>query len=215
MMQHVDIEREILEMFEENTGFGLDYIENEHLTTIATSQTMPKEDNLTQFTNPQTKAKLLYCFALSVIRLKPKISTSSAFTTIELPLLPYHKKTLEKLLKLLIHAITILNITYRMKDKNGIFQSTKEDYINALELMKDLSQLYHEKRTNFDKELISLLSGKYKPTDIFTRKDLEKLFGYSKSNIKNIARYLENRQIIRKINNNRHRGYKYQIAVNQ
>lgn len=217
-----DIQKEVEELFEKSswhsTGIHSIFERQEVRWVRATpsgihhSQKVYIGKNKIAITNPSKKVKELFDYALSVVRLNPTASTINPYKNIELPLLGHHKKLLEKLLQLLIHANTILNINYRMKEKNGCYQSSREDYVNALVLIKDLAELYSERRSTYEHELISILQSEYKENEFFTRKELENVFGYCKTQTHRIIKILEERNIIIKAGGSKNRGYKYKLV---
>lgn len=161
---------------------------------------------------PERIKKYLTEFYLSVIRMYPDIRTESPFRRIDLPVLENHRKQLQKLLEMLTHAHTVLNSIYRLKDERGIYQGTREDYVNALSMLKPLAKLYKSHRSELEKDITALIRGFYKPGELFTRRELGEVLNYSKTHTTRIIKLLEERGSIVKAGGFKNKGYQYMLT---
>lgn len=161
---------------------------------------------------PERVRKYLTEFYFSVIRMYPDIRTESPFTRIDLPVLEGHRKQLNELLEMLTHAHTVLNITYRQKDKSGIYMSTREDYVNALSMLKPLAQLYKSHRNKIENDIIALIKQFCRPGELFTRRELGEVLNYSKTHTTRIIKLLEERGLIVRAGGFKNTGYKFMLT---
>jgi len=161
---------------------------------------------------PERIKKYLTEFYISVIRMYPDTRTESPFRRIDLPVLESHRKQLQKLLEMLTHTHTVLNKTYRQKDDRGIYQSTREDYINALAMLKPLAELYKSHRSELEKDITALIRGFYKPGELFTRRQLGEALNYSKTHTTRIIKLLEERGSVVKAGGFKNKGYQYMLT---
>lgn len=105
------------------------------------------------------------------------------------------EKENQELTKTLIHYLTLLNKTFREQER-GIYQSSHEDVVLALELVQDLikpkSILTKKEQTQLEElEQIYL-------TETFTRKEVQELLNVSKSQTHRLLMKLENLNLIHK-----------------
>jgi hypothetical protein len=149
---------------------------------------------------------------VTMLRVYPEAVTKNSFKPGTLPVTGNQQVKLSKLLKMLIHVSTLINKTYRMKDKQGRYQSDRQDYVNALSLMKNIVEYYHVKKTVYEHEIIALIETHYPDGETFTRADIEELTGYSRSHVKQMLRTWQDKSYIVHCGGNRKQGYKYRLA---
>jgi hypothetical protein len=149
---------------------------------------------------------------VTMLRIYPQTVTINPFKTGILPVTENQRQRLDKLIQMLTHVSTLINKTYRMKDKQGRYQSERQDYVNALSLMKNLVEYYHAKKTVYEHEIIALIEIHYPDGETFTRKDIEELTGYGSSHVKQMLRTWQDKSYIVHCGGNRKQGYKYRLA---
>ena len=155
------------------------------------------------------KTSQLIDFVISTLRLYPKESTANFFTEPSFTLPENQQIKMQKLFRMLVHTSTLTNRNYRLKDKHGRYMSQQEDYINALELMKDLVLYFDVKKGKYEHEILALMQVLQEQKGDIKSKDLQELSGYSKSSCKRIITlFLDRGWIIRK-GGNRKQGYTY------
>ena len=148
-------------------------------------------------------------YYLSVIRLYPEIKTENRYKKIKLPVMEHRQKQIEKLLEMLTHANTVINRIRREKTKEGLYISEREDYINALMMISPLIELYKKERKKTEEAIIEEIKIHIKKGELFSRRDIEMILGYSHTHTHRIIRYLEEREMIEKVGGYKNRGYKY------
>lgn len=101
----------------------------------------------------------------------------------------------ESLTKTLIHYLTLLNKTFREQER-GIYQSSHEDVVLALELVQDLIKPASI-LTNKEQNQLEVLEQEYL-TETFTRKQAQQILKLSKTQTHRLLTKLENLNLIYK-----------------
>lgn len=158
------------------------------------------------------KKKLLIKHLLFIIRelQEPKESPTAITDNYYNHLLKSLPKEQEALTRELIHYLTLLNKTYR-EQVNGIYQSSHEDVLIALELIQDLLQpqnILSQKEQEQLEELSQAYLG-----ERFTRKQAQEVLKQSKSQTHRLLNRLEKLELIRREPSNKNRGYSYSFGV--
>ena len=156
-------------------------------------------------------AKLVgYC--KTVTSLYPSVKTANPFDRVRLPVTDEKLKEYHLLLKLLTHCNTVLNMTYRETNGKGHYIATREDFVNALRLLKDLAALYKAGQTNLEKEKLHQLKCTYSVNESFMRRDLELTWDMSRTQTHNLIHRLMVSGFIYKAGGTKNRGYKYKLV---
>lgn len=114
-----------------------------------------------------------------------------------------------ELLDLLIRQMTILNRAYRLKEK-GIYKSEKEDLVLALQLLERDIKL--DTFVNPTMRLVyEQLQKKIGSHRLFTRTEVERITGYSKSSSSRLIRRLWSCGKLERLGGSRKTGYYYQL----
>jgi hypothetical protein len=162
---------------------------------------------------PDRQLRELFNLALCIVRLDTENDTKVWGILPELPLIKEQRNKLEKLFHLLIHTSTLMNKTFRATDQDGYFISDREDYINALELMKDLLGLYNKKGLKYEYELLMLIEKEFGRNGTFKAKELQNTLYMSKSHTHRILEMLMHRSKIKRIGGTKRKGYIYQLTI--
>ncbi len=130
---------------------------------------------------------------------------------------PYKEKLAERLgspghvelADLLIRQITLLNRMYRMRE-NGVYRSEQQDLVIVINL------LHGELKTGtMLNPLMQLAFSKLKRVigyhRMFTRKDVQRITGYRKTQSYQLIKRLEICELIKQVGGSKTRGYYYEI----
>lgn len=157
----------------------------------------------------RNKTKYLTELVVNVLRIYPTITTINKFKEPPFTLARNKDQKLKKMFRMLVHVSTLLNENYRVKDKNGRYMSQKEDYVNALNLMKDLVLYFDVRKGVFEHEFLSILKTIQERKGEITNRYMQEFTAYSKSHCTKIMRlFLDRGWIIRK-GGNKKEGYTY------
>ena len=149
---------------------------------------------------------------ISLLRVFPKHTTVNRFKEPPLSLPKNQEKKTQKLFKMLVHSSTLINENYRTKDKQGRYLSQKEDYVNALNLMKDIILYFDTKKGSYEHEILALLQILQEKKGEISNKYLQEFTGYSRSNCKRIITLFFDRNWIKRTGGNRKTGYTYLLV---
>ena len=105
------------------------------------------------------------------------------------------EKEPQELTKTLIHYLTLINKTFREQER-GIYQSSHEDVVLALELVQDLIKPASI-LTNKEQNQLEVLEQEYL-TETFTRKQAQQILKLSKTQTHRLLTKLENLNLIYK-----------------
>lgn len=158
------------------------------------------------------KTTQLVDLVVSLLRIFPKHTTANRFNDPPFTLPKNQQPKMQKLFRMLVHTSTLINENYRSKDKHGRYMSQKEDYVNALNLMKDLVLYFDIRKGAYEHELLALLQIIQEQKGEITNKYLEEFTGYSRSHCKKLTTlFLDRGWMIRK-GGNKKEGYTYLLT---
>ena len=160
------------------------------------------------------KTTQLADLVVSLLRVYPGHTTVNRFKTPPFTLPENQSPKLQKLFKMLVHASTLINENYRMKDQQGHYMSQKEDYINALNLMKDLVLYFDTRKGNYEHEILAIMQVIQEKNGEITAKQLQGFTGYSRSMCKRIITLSLDKCWINRTGGNQKSGYTYILAQN-
>jgi len=159
------------------------------------------------------KTTQLADLVVSLLRVYPKHATVNRFKTPPFKLPENQTIKLKKLFKMLVHTSTLINENYRIKDKQGRYMSQKEDYINALNLMKDLVLYFDTRKGNYEHEIQAIMEVVQEKNGQITAKQLQEFTSYSRSMIKRIITISIDKGWIVRTGGNQKSGYTYILTV--
>lgn len=160
----------------------------------------------------RNKTSQLTDLVVSFLRLYPSTTTINKFKEPPFTLPKGKQPQLQKLFRMLVHVSTIINENFREKDKQGRYKSQGEDYVNAINLMKDLVLYFDVRKGQYEHELIAIFQILQEEKGEITNRHLQEFTGYGKSHCKRIITlFLDRGWIIRK-GGNKKSGYTYLLT---
>jgi hypothetical protein len=157
------------------------------------------------------KSGLLVDFVVSFLRLSPKLVTSNRFKTPSFSVPKHQQKKQQKLFLMLVHISTLINESYRVKDKQGRYMSQKEDYVNALNIMKDLVLYFDVRKGDYEHELLAILEVIQEQHGEIKSLYIQEFTGYSRSHVKRIVALFADRGWLVRTGGNKKTGYTYRL----
>ena len=161
----------------------------------------------------KVKANQLADLVVSLLRIFPQHTTTNRFKEPPFTIPKNQQAKMQKLFRMLVHTSTLINESYRTKDKHGRYMSRKEDYINALNLMKDLVLYFDVRKGRYEHEILAILEIIREQKGEITGKYLEEFTGYSRSHCKRIITLFLDRGWIIRDGGNKKAGYTYLLVV--
>jgi hypothetical protein len=168
--------------------------------------TYDKKKHVTQ------KTAQLADLVVSFLRVCPRHSTVNRFKPPPFKLPENQNKKLQKLFRMLVHTSTLINEKYRVKDQQGRYMSQKQDYINALNLMKDLVLYFDTRKGHYEHEILAIMEIIQEKNGHFTAKQLQEFTGYSRSMVKRIITTGIDKSWVMRTGGNRKAGYTYVLC---
>lgn len=159
------------------------------------------------------KTSQLADLVVSLLRIYPKHATANRFRPPPFKLPENQSQKLQKLFKMLVHASTIINENYRIKDQQGRYMSQREDYINAINLMKDLVQYFDIRKGHYEHEIQAIMQVIQEKYGQITAKQLQEFTSYSRSMIKRIITTSIDKGWIIRTGGNQKTGYTYILTA--
>ncbi len=158
------------------------------------------------------KTTQLTDLVVSLLRVFPKHTSINRFNEPPLTLPENQQSKMQKLFRMLVHTSTLINENYRSKDKHGRYMSQKEDYINALNLMKDLILYFDVRKGGYEHEMLAILQILQEANGLITSKHLQEFTEYSRSQCKRIITLFLDRGWIIRTGGNKKAGYTYKLT---
>jgi len=156
--------------------------------------------------------KQLTQMAMAVKGLFPGTGTAHAPTERISPGEVY-PEDLRCLYELLVHAVTLLNKLYRQKDREGNYISQREDYATALMLLSPLFNIKLLKVPEGTREYYHALVSGIGFSERFSRADLQRLTGKSKTSCNNALQSLMEQGLIRRSGHGYRQVYLYELVM--
>ena len=155
------------------------------------------------------KTSQLADLVVSLLRIYPKHATVNRFSVPPFKLPENQSQKLQKLFKMLIHASTIINENHRVKDQQGRYMSQREDYINAINLMKDLVLYFDIRKGHYEHEILAIMEVIQEKYGQISAKQLQEFTNYSRSMVKRIITISIDKGWISRTGGNQKTGYTY------
>jgi len=159
------------------------------------------------------KTTQLADLVVSLLRVYPKHATVNKFKTPPFKLPENQTIKLQKLFKMLVHTSTLINENYRIKDQQGRYMSQREDYVNAINLMKDLVLYFDTRKGHYEHEILAIMQVIQEKYKEITAKQLQEFTGYSRSMVKRIITTSIDKEWIVRKGGNRKSGYTYLLTA--
>lgn len=147
--------------------------------------------------------------AITVRSLYPESATRNPFKRV----MPFQDQPFETiwLFDQLVHAITTINRMERYRDRNGDWISERGDVLAALHLMQNL--LNPELLlTPSEKDTLGIINRYMGNQRAFTRQDLQRVTGLSKTHSSRQIGKLLRSGLIKTAGGHKNRGYRYQLC---
>lgn len=164
-------------------------------------------------THIKQKTTQLADLVVSLLRIYPKHATVNRFKAPPFQFPENQTIKLQKLFKMLVHASTIINENYRVKDKEGRYMSQREDYVNALNLMKDLVLYFDIRKGHYEHEIQAIMEVIQQKHGQITAKQLQEFTSYSRSMVKRIITTSIDKGWIIRTGGNQKQGYTYILTA--
>lgn len=158
----------------------------------------------------------LYELSQRIIYLFEGVQTVNAFDCMQeqLDLSGYfyrsHKEDVYRLYHLLVHCLTCLHSLYRLQDKKGRYQSTREDNVLALQLL-NAECFDHSYLPETTWETYQELMGYYGTANPFTRKEAEAVIVLNEHTFKWRLQKLHEHGYVLRIGGSMYKGYRYRL----
>jgi len=159
------------------------------------------------------KTNQLADLVVSLLRVYPKHATVNKFKTPPFKLPENQTIKLQKLFKMLVHTSTLINENYRIKDQQGRYMSQREDYVNAINLMKDLVLYFDTRKGHYEHEILAIMQVIQEKYKEITAKQLQEFTNYSRSMIKRIITISIDKGWISRTGGNRKTGCTYLLTA--